>query len=790
MASRLWKWTKGVFAVGTLGSVLGGGVLAGYVKRMEAGLPSIHDLHKNYRPMQTTRIFGRDGTILSELFTERRTVIPTRDLPPHVKLAVLAAEDASFYEHEGLNYWGIARAFLRNVRSARLRQGGSTITQQVVKNVVLGDERSLRRKVREALLARRLEQELSKDEILDLYLNQIYFGHGRYGIEEAARDVFAKSAKELDVAEATQLAGVIACPESCSPLRHPERARERRQFVIGQLQSKAMLGADSGVYQRARDALLHVATSSEVDSAAAPEVVALVRRELARLSPDLAERGGLSVYTTIDAKLQNAARIAVRDNLHAYDKRHGLNGLRVPKAPKVAKPAAPPKKGARVQVAKGPTLPATPKLYKTYDARVTRVDATHVYVSMPTADNAIGVLRADDFARYNLKNQAPETWAPVGAGIRVSVLAERDAKGLFAVRPELGPQSAFVALDARTREVVALVGSFEGTLGSLDRATQARRQPGSTFKPVVYSYALHSRQFTAASMIDVTPRTFGDYTPSNYEGWTAADPMRLREVLAHSVNIGAVAVLSAVGPENVVPWARALGVRSPLQPDLSLALGSYEVSPMEMAGIYGTFAGAGVYAPPHIIRRVLGPDGVEIALPPQEPEVQVMTPAEAYVMTDMLRSVVHHGTATRAQALGRPAVGKTGTSNASKDTWFVGYTTDYVAAVWVGYDDGLPLGRAEAGGGTALPAWVSWMKVAHDGKPVTDFQVPEGVVHALIDPATGMLVTPATMGAPLDEVFLEGTAPLVGADAGPGVEDAGAQSLVPVQGAQDSSGEQ
>ena len=753
MASRTWVWVKRGFGVACAGTAVSVGLLAGYVRRMESDLPDVHNLHQNYRPLQTTRIYGRDNAILSELYTERRTVIPTRELPPHVKLAVLAAEDAGFYTHEGLNYWGIARAFLVNIKSGRLRQGGSTITQQVVKNVVLGDERSLRRKVREALLSRRLEQELSKDEILDLYLNQIYFGHGRYGIEEASRDIFGKPAKELDVAESAQLAGVIACPESCSPRRAPVRAKERRMFVLGQMQAKGFFGAQPDSYAHAVAEEPRVMPGPEVDSAVAPEVVALVRRELSKLSPDLAERGGLSVYTTIDAKLQTAARVAVRDNLLAYDRRHGLTSLRAPKEPKAPAKAKPAPK------VKAPALPPAPKVFKTYEAKILRTDAQHLYLSLPTADGATGVVRFDDCKRYNPKKLAAEQWAPIGASMRVSVLAEKAADGLYPLRPELGPESALVAIDARSREVVALVGNYEGSLGAFDRATQAHRQPGSTFKPVVYSYALHSRLFTPATLIDVSPRPFGNYTPSNYEGWTAADPMRLREVLAQSVNIGAVAVLSAVGPENVVPWARQLGIRSKLEPDLSLALGSYEVTPLEMAGAYAAFAGAGIYAPPHIVRKVIGPDGIEIALPPPEPEVAVMTPAEAYVMTDMLRSVVLRGTGAKAQALGRPAVGKTGTSNASKDTWFVGYTTDYVASVWVGYDDGMPLGRAEAGGGTALPAWLSWMKVAHEGKPVSDFPIPDGVVKLLVDPATGERATMNT-AVPLEEVFLEGTAPV------------------------------
>jgi penicillin-binding protein 1A len=319
--------------------------------------------------------------------------------------------------------------------------------------------------------------------------------------------------------------------------------------------------------------------------------------------------------------------------------------------------------------------------------------------------------------------------------------------------------------------VLALVGSYEGLSGGLDRATQSRRQPGSTFKPVVYSYALHTRRFTPASLIDVTPQSFGDYRPSNYEGWVAKDPLRLREVLAQSVNMGAVRVLEDVGPQNVVQWAQALGITTPLKPDLSLALGSYEVEPLELAGAYSVFGAGGMYEAPHIITRIVGPDGKELELPKRTPSHRVMEDAEAYLMTHMMTSVVDHGTATRAKAVGRPCAGKTGTSNLSKDTWFAGFTTDYAAVSWVGYDDGKPLGVGEAGGVTALPAWVTFMKTAHEGRPAVDFPRPPGVAVVKVDPKTGKL--PFSEDSPtFDELFLVGTEPTEHSEAPVG--DAGA----------------
>jgi penicillin-binding protein 1A len=320
-----------------------------------------------------------------------------------------------------------------------------------------------------------------------------------------------------------------------------------------------------------------------------------------------------------------------------------------------------------------------------------------------------------------------------------------------------------------------LIGSYEGQAGALDRATQSHRQPGSTFKPIVYSYALHSRRFTAATLIDPSPDVFeGGYRPTNFEGWQGHDPLRLREALANSVNVAAVRVLGDVGPANVVSWAQALGIESPMKADLSLALGSYEVRPIELAGAYATFAAGGQYVEPQLVVRIVGRDGKDVPLPDAPPARRVLDDAEAYLVTNLLTSVVDHGTGARAKVLGRPLAGKTGTSNGPKDTWFAGYSTDLAAVSWVGYDDGRPLGGAEQGAVTALPAWMAFMKVAHEGKPRVDFARPPGVVTVAIDKRTGELPYPDDPDV-LDEIFLPGTEPTeTAATPSPGPDDAGA----------------
>jgi penicillin-binding protein 1A len=760
-----WRWTRRlVMTLAVLASV--GSVAAWLVVRhYEAGLPSVDEL-KTYQPPQVTRVLARDGTVLAEIFTQRRTVVPIASLPPHVKLAVLAAEDAGFYEHEGLNYLGIARAMLVNLRARTTRQGGSTITQQVVKNLLLAShERTMSRKIREALLARKLEQQLGKDEILELYLNNIYLGRGRYGIEEAARDDFGKSAREMDIAEAALVAGRIANPRDFHPRANMSTALVRRVYVLDQMHAKGFL--DDAAWRAAKEEPVRLAPVTDATSELAPEAVEMAKAVLYRVEPDLARVGGYTITTSIDPKLQAAARKAVRGALETFDKRHGLQGgLKAP-------PAITDKKGKGAPPARDALVPfdGTPvfEQHKVLVGVVVAADDPAGTFDVRVG-SATGTIKLGEYGRYNPASLTPGAFAPLGARVRVSLLAGV-ADGKVPLRLESGPEGAMVALDVRTRQILALVGSYEGQAGALDRATQSRRQPGSTFKPVVYSYALHSRRFTPATLVDPSPDVFeGNYRPSNFEGWLGRDPLRLREALANSVNVVAVRVLHDVGPASVVPWAQALGIESPLKPDLSLALGSYEVHPLELAGAYATFAAGGTYQEPTLVTRIVGPDGKDVPLPDAPPPRRVLDDAEAYMMTSMLTSVVDHGTAARARSLGRPLAGKTGTSNGPKDTWFAGYSTDLTAVVWVGYDDGRVLGGAEQGAVTALPAWMEFMKTATEGKPRVDFPRPPGIVTVRIDKRTGELPYPDDTDV-MDEVFLAGTEPTETAEPPP--DDAG-----------------
>ncbi len=775
---RIFAWVSGV---AVLSGLVGAASLYVVVRRLEGELPPVTELRRGYDPPQVTRVLARDGSTLAELFTERRTIVPIEQIPGHVKLAVLAAEDASFYEHEGLNYLGIGRAFLVNLRSGRLRQGGSTITQQVVKNLLLDHQRTLRRKLKEALLARLLEQELAKDEILGLYLNHIYFGHGRYGVEEAFRFYFGHSVRNASISEAAILAGLVAGPEIYSPRRDPGRSMGRRDFVLGQMREKGFL--KEAAWSEALSEPLHLAPIQDTSNELAPEAVEVARKLLVELEPERARRGGFTIQTTIDSRLQALARKSVRANLEAYDQRHRRRApFRAVKFDKRGKP----------QFDAPPVYQGTPRfeLHRVLVGEVVRTDDARGELVIRVG-TLRGVLKVSEWQRYAPLVKVASEFAEPGARLRVSLLAapaSGHAAGAAAsgtgapgadefvpLRLEEGPESALIALDVRSRDILALVGSYEGVPGALDRAHQSRRQPGSTFKPIVYGYGLETHRVTPGSLIDVTPEVFeGKYAPTNYEGWTGLDPLRLREALASSVNLAAVRLLRDLGPAEVLSFARTLGVSSTLQPDLSLALGAYEMHPSELADVYAVFASGGLAAPARLVTKIIGPDGLDVPLPTPRETKRVMSAEGAFLTTSLLSSVVDHGTAARARVLGRPLAGKTGTTNDAKDAWFAGFSTDVVAVVWVGYDDGKALG-SETGGSAALPAWIEFMRGAHQGKSATEFPRPDGIVEVRIDKSSGLLARDTDTNTLL-EVFATGTEPTEYMDAGVSGVDADAQA--------------
>ncbi len=714
-------------------------------------LPSAEAL-RNYQPAQTTRVVDREGALIAEVFTERRTVVPMAKIPRVLVLSVLAAEDADFYHHGGMDMPSLVRILVKAVVRGKATQGGSTITQQVVKNLLLSPERTLQRKIKELILARKLEQELSKDEILYLYLNHINFGHGRYGVQEAARFYFGKDVSELNLSEASLIAGIPQSPTYLSPRTHPEAARRRQMFVLSQLDKKRELYWEDLPRSEIEQAKLTEPRLTELSDLTprAPEVAQLAKQILVdTVGKEAADLGGYTVTTTLDLTLQDAAREALRSGLRELDVRHRnvapLEGARLNEKA-LAKLVA----ETRWDHAHRKALRAG----ASYDAVVLGAkDKEHLELSL---DGVLAQASIAELGRFNPKRLEAGQFAKPGTKLRVTVNALPE-EGPADVRLALGPEGAVVVVDPRTREVRAMVGGYELTQG-FNRATQALRQPGSTFKPVTYALGIKSRKFTPATLVLDAPGAYDKYKPGNYETWSYKGAVRLRYGLAQSINSVAVRVMDELGPQAVVDFAKQLGITTPLEPSLALALGASEVRLSELTNAYATFAAGGRFAPLVLVKRIVDGKGKLVKLQRPQPARDVLTPAEAFVATSLMRSVVEEGTAAKAKALGRQAAGKTGTSNRARDAWFVGFTTQLVAGVWVGYDDHRPLGSKESGARSALPIWIDVMKAAHGKAPSEDFPMPSGVAMARIDPASGKLAYDGQTDA-MNEYFLEGTLP-------------------------------
>ncbi|MEM8608902.1 MAG: PBP1A family penicillin-binding protein [Myxococcota bacterium] len=737
-AAHSMRWLGAALIVGALTAL-------GAYAYFSRDLPSVAEL-QDYKPPQTTRVFDRNGNVIGEIFSERRTVIPMSEVPRHMVLSVLAAEDADFYEHEGLDYTGIMRALGRDIVSGRAAQGGSTITQQVVKLMLLTPERTVSRKIRELILARRLENALTKDEILHLYLNHVNFGHGRYGIQEASQYYFGKDARDLSLAEASLLAGVPQAPARLSPRTNPEGAKRRQQYVLNQLAGKRDVywpDLSERAIERARKKEIAIVPLPET-AGGAPEVLAIAKKALREaVGEEALGEGGYSVYTTVDLGLQRASREALRRGLVAIDERQGYRGPYRPKNRRRRPKASPP----------------ADRLFmgRTYVAKVTSADDESEQLRLDVAGHE-AVLRMRDLARHNPRDLPASEYAKPGEMLPVSITQFGTEEDPASARPERGPEGAVVVIEPRSRGILALVGGYEAKSG-FNRATQAVRQPGSTFKPIVYARALQSRRFTPASLVVDAPAVYDEWKPRNYEQWNYQGAVRLREALARSINMVAIRVIEDLGAQDVAEFARQNGITTKLEEDMALALGASGVRPVELTNAYATFAAGGRWAPARLVTRIVGPDGRSVPLEPLEPARDVMMPDEAYVMTSMLESVVTSGTGTPALRLERTVGGKTGTSNDARDAWFVGYSPSAVVGVWVGFDDSRSLGRRETGTKSALPIWIDVMEAADQSPKETKFAMPSGVVVVPIDPASGLVAYDGQEDA-IDEVFLTGTAPI------------------------------
>jgi penicillin-binding protein 1A len=719
----------------------------------DSKLPTIAKL-SDYRPAQVSRVLASDGSVIGEIYTQRRSFVPYERIPKSLIHALVSAEDADFFEHEGIDYLGMVRALFVNLKEGETVQGASTITQQVVKNLLLSRERTLKRKVQEIILSRRLESSLSKDEILTLYANEIYFGHGRYGVQEAARFYFGKDVDKLDVGEVAMLAGLPQGPEILSP-KKPEnrnRAKRRQMYVLEQMVANGYL--EPKVAQKFMKEPIRIISEPYPKLGLAPEWVDVARAALVeKYGTEEVDRAGVTVVATLDLEVQMAAQAALRAGLRAYDKRqkYGMPVVRLKKEKVAGELATLKKRLPRGGPVGGDEYRAV--VLETHDE-----DGGELAVDLGgwTASVLLGG-RGDE--RFNPDGKKASDRFAAGDVVRVMMPRDaapppRKARNEHVVQLAGGPEGAVVVIEPRTRRVLAVVGGYAFSPGDFNRATMARRQAGSTFKPFVYAAAIDGGEMTPATIVNDAPEVYDLWKPENYEKGEFEGPVRIRHALAKSINTVAIRVTNDIGPERVAKMARDMGVVSPLPTTLSIALGSGEVTPLELTNAFATFAAGGKTAPPQVLRKI-GDQAVDpVAL------TQAIRPEVAFVVTDMMRSVVTEGTAAAAsKALKMDVVGKTGTSNSARDAWFVGMTGELVVGVWIGFDDfKRPLGRGEAGGKTALPVFIDVMKKV--GGKGGGFGRPSGVVDAVIDRKTGLL---APDGAPekttLREVFLAGTAP-------------------------------
>lgn len=713
----------------------------------DPNLPQIQSIN-DYQPAQVNRVLAADQELIGELFDQRRSIVPFTELPKVLVDAFVSAEDKGFWKHEGIDYVGMLRAVVVNVREGKKKQGASTITQQVVKNLLLTPERTFKRKFQEIILARRLEHTLSKEEILTLYANEIFLGHGRYGVQEASRFYFAKNVQDINVGEAALLAGLPKAPNRYSPMKteNQERAKDRQVYVISKMVQNGYLSAEDG--QKWIDEPIKVVADATPKIGSAPEFVELAKSELiAKIGEDALVGSGAVVVTTVDLKIQQLAREALQANLRIYDERKKFGRpLKHLKEDKL--------KLERMRTA------------KKYAKRKLKPKTVYraVVLSVDDKSNSLGVdvgalettlpLGGPSDLRFNPQGAAASKRFSRGDVVRVVLGPPPEEGKPQEVRLAPGPEGAVVIIDPKTRRLIAMVGGYDTKLAGFNRATMAKRQAGSTFKPFVYGAAIDSGDFTAASIVNDAPEVYDLWKPENYKKGAFAGPVRLRHALAKSINTVAIRVAHDIGPTRIREFAQSLGVQSKLPDGLSLALGSGEVTPLELTNAFATFAAGGMAAPVRSVARI-GDEEIPVPV-----GTSVLRPEVAHIVVDMMRSVISEGTGVRASKLGLELAGKTGTSNNARDAWFVGMSPDLVIGVWVGFDDfRRELGRGEGGSKTALPVFIDIMKELGDRS--SHFARPPSVATARIDKASGLLAAEGTASeeSSYDEVFLEGTIP-------------------------------
>ncbi len=752
---------------------------------LNPSLPSVESL-RSIQLQIPLRVYSSDAKLIAEFGEMRRSPIAFADIPKDFISALLAAEDDNFANHHGVDLTSLLRAATQILRSGQIQTGGSTITMQVAKNFFLTSEKSFSRKINEILLALQIERELSKDEILELYVNKIYLGNRAYGIEAAAQIYYGKSIRETSLAQMAMIAGLPKAPSRFNPLANPARSMERRDWILGRMHSLGRI--DKQRYEEALAEPVNVSYHVPAPELAAPYIAEMARAEMVGRYGSEAYTDGFNVTTTVSSDLQFSANSAVREGLIAYDQRHGYRG------PESRLPGMT-KENWQAELSKQTSLGGLEP------AIVTRVEKNGVMVLLRNGEEQAIAWDSMKWARPFLNTnslgarpQQPADVSQIGDLIRTQ--RQEDGSLRFVQLP--AAQGALVSLDPNSGAIRALVGGFSFEQSNYNRAVQAKRQPGSSFKPFIYSAALDNG-YTAASLVNDAPIVFADDTlsqvwrPKN-DNNTFLGPIRMREALYRSRNLVSIRLLQDLGIASTLNYIERFGFeKKDLPPNLSLALGTASLTPMEITEGWSTFANGGYKIEPYLIERIEDRNGRQVfnANPAQTPagieqraqhisSLALTTPDQAvaaepilaeqiidgrtaYIMTSMLQDVIKRGTGKRAMALGRDDLaGKTGTTNESKDSWFSGYNADYITTVWAGFDQPESLGRNEYGGTVALPIWMSYMAAALKDKPSHLQPEPEGLLTLRVDPYSGRAATPDTPDAYFELFKSEDSPPPMG----------------------------
>ena len=706
-------------------------------------LPDVRQL-KVYQPSTITQIYSDSDDKIAEFYIEKRIIVELENIPLSLKQATLAVEDSNFYYHFGIDPKAIFRAFLTNIKAGRVVEGGSTITQQLTKTMFLSRERTLPRKIKEAILAVRLELVFTKDEILEMYLNQIYYGHGTYGVEAAARNYFGKSVKDLTIAECAMIASLPKAPNNYSPYKNPKRALKRRNHVIRRMANISFINQEEAKLALQED--FHLGKVEKMLNKA-PYFVEHVRRILEeKFGSSKLYRAGLKVYTTLNINMQESAQRAIKKNLLIADKRYGYRGplgtVDITQGERAVQNAMIKKNGFLEEE----NIKAGDIIY----GAVMKVGKSQVWVILGQEDGYLDIKDMDWARKPNpnldgrwAKIKNPNEAISIGDLIIIKVLGRRqDGLGWsLSLEQEPEVEGALISLTPENGQVKAMVGGYDFQKSQFNRSVQAIRQPGSAFKPIIYAAAINEGYSPSSIIIDSPiifkekQDAFDKWKPVNFEE-KFYGPTSLREALAHSRNVVTVKLMQKIGIKSTIRLAKSLGISSKLEENLSISLGSSGMTLYDLVSAYSAFANMGNRIKPTVIRNIKSRR--EEVLFSSIPEItQPISPVTAHIITSLMESVVKNGTAKKVKALKRPVAGKTGTTNNYVDAWFMGYTPDLVTGVWVGKDKDEPLGRNETGSRAAIPIWLQFMQEALANKPIINFPVPSDIQFLKVQSKSG-----------------------------------------------------